>query len=196
MTGENNPLEDVLYHLEAAADGARSVSLRMALESVGRRSFGPLILLAGLITLAPLVGDIPGAPTIVGILVFLSAGQLLAGRQYFWLPDFIMRQTVSHDTLVNVVRVLRKPSRFLDGKFHHRLAWLTGPKGTRAAAAVCLLIALSMPAMEMVPFSANGAGAALCLIGLGLMAHDGVYVFLSLLITLATFSIVLYAVAA
>lgn len=34
-------------------------------NAVGRRSFGPTLLLAGLVTLAPIVGDIPGVPVLI-----------------------------------------------------------------------------------------------------------------------------------
>ncbi len=49
-------------------------------EAVGERSFGSILLLAGIITLTPLIGDIPGVPSIMGLIVFLIAIQLLIGR--------------------------------------------------------------------------------------------------------------------
>lgn len=62
----------------------------------------------------------------------------------------------------------------MDGLLRVRLPWLTGYVGIRVTAVVCLLIALAMPPMEFIPFSANGAGLALTLLGLGLVARDGV----------------------
>ena len=49
-----------------------------------------------------------------------------------------------------------------------------GASATRVIAAFCVLIALGMPPMEMIPFSANLAGAALAAFGLALIARDGV----------------------
>lgn len=53
-------------------------------------------------------------------------------------------------------------------------------------AIVCMLVALAMPAMEVVPFSANGAGAALMTFGLGIVARDGLLALLGMVITGAT----------
>ena len=54
-----------------------------------------------------------------------------------------------------------------------RLTFLTSAAATRVVAAFCVLIALGMPPMEMIPFSANLAGAALAAFGLALIARDG-----------------------
>ena len=50
------------------------VSVGDLMTAVGERSFGPLVLLAGLVTVAPLIGDIPGVPTLLGLLVLLTLG--------------------------------------------------------------------------------------------------------------------------
>ncbi len=51
---------------------------------------------------------------------------------------------------------------------------------------MCLLIALAMPPMEFIPFSANGAGLALTLLGLGLVARDGIVLLLGFVLFVAT----------
>lgn len=43
------------------------------MDEVGRKSFGPLLLLAGLNMTAPVIGDIPGVPVILGVFVLLVA---------------------------------------------------------------------------------------------------------------------------
>jgi hypothetical protein len=48
-----------------------------------------------------------------------------------------------------------------------------------------------MPPMEFIPFSANGAGLALTLFGLGLVARDGLMLALGFLLTGVTFTVVL-----
>jgi hypothetical protein len=50
-------LEELLERVcEAPAEGD-SVSLDSILKMVGRRSFGPLLLLAGLVMILPVIGD-------------------------------------------------------------------------------------------------------------------------------------------
>ncbi|WP_280569824.1 exopolysaccharide biosynthesis protein, partial [Chromohalobacter sp. 296-RDG] len=71
------------------------VQLDDMLMAVGQGSFGSLLLVPGVITLLPLVGDIPGVPTLMAIWVLLVAGQLLVGRRTFWLPRWLLKRSVS-----------------------------------------------------------------------------------------------------
>lgn len=153
-------------------DGA--VTLDEILEAVGRRSFGPLLLLAGLVVLAPLVGDIPTVPTIMALLVLLVAVQLLLRRNEFWLPGWLLRRSVERGKIRKAVGWLRRPARWVDRILRPRLKALTGDAGAVGVALACILIALAMPPMEFIPFSANIAGVALAAFGLALVTRDGV----------------------
>jgi hypothetical protein len=53
-------------------------------------------------------------------------------------------------------------------------------------AAVCAAIAAAMPAMELVPFSATGAGVALTVFGLALISDDGLLALVAFVVTAAT----------
>ncbi|HSH43115.1 MAG TPA: exopolysaccharide biosynthesis protein [Arenicellales bacterium] len=184
-------IEELLDCLQDADhDGERS-SVDDIVTAVGRRSFGPLLLLAGLIVLAPLVGDIPGVPTLMAILVLLVAVQLLAGRNHFWLPAWLLNRSVARDKLDQGIDWMRRPARAVDRVLHPRLRLLTQGLGTLGIAVMCILIALAMPPMEFVPFTANGAGLALTVFGLALIANDGLMALLGYIITLGTLALVL-----
>ena len=58
-------LTELLERLRANTEGQVQVSVGDVLAAVGERSFGPMVLIAGVITLAPLIGDIPGVPTLL-----------------------------------------------------------------------------------------------------------------------------------
>lgn len=45
----------------------RAGRLHDVLDIIGHRSFGPLLLFAGIVMLAPVVGDIPGVPVLMGL---------------------------------------------------------------------------------------------------------------------------------
>ena len=167
------------------------VSLEDVLSHIGRRSFGPLLLLVGLVTMAPLVGDLPGVPTLMAIIVFLTAVQLLLGRDYFWFPDWLLRRSISNETLRKVTHWCRKPARFVDRLLRQRLVVFARGPANYAIAIVCLLIAAAMPLMEVVPFSANGAGLALAAFGLALIARDGLLALIAFMTTTVTFTLVL-----
>jgi len=169
------------------------VQLGDILTAVGRGSFGSLLLVPGVITLLPLVGDIPGVPTLMALLVLLVAGQLLVGRRSFWLPGWLLKRSVSRRKLDKAVAWMRKPARAIDRLLKPRMSWLTRRAGTYLVAFVCFLIALAMPLMEVVPFSATGAGLALMMFGLSLMANDGLWALLALILTGGTVGGVAYA---
>lgn len=187
---EDTTLMDLIESIETLEKGASRVSVDDVVSAVGRRSFGPLLLVAGLITLAPIIGDIPGMPTLMAILVLLVSVQLLAGREAFWLPGFLLKRSFSRQKFNKGLQLMKKPARWVDGLLRVRLPWLTGYIGIRVTALVCLMIALAMPPMEFIPFSANGAGLALVLLGLGLVARDGLVLLLGLALFGATCTLI------
>lgn len=178
-------LEELLKLIAEAPEEDSRVSLEAIVSEVGRRSFGPLLLVTGLVTLSP-IGDVPGMPTLMAIVVLLIAGQLLAGREQFWLPRWLLARSVAKQKLEKAVKWLRRPARFVDRLLRPRLHALVGKPGTRAIAAVCLVIAAAMPVMEFVPFSATAAGLALCAFGLAIIAEDGLIALLAMIFTAAT----------
>lgn len=170
---EVRSLGDVLDRMEEAAHSGRDTSLQDVMETLGRRSYAPLLLVPGLIMLAPGPGDIPGVPVLMGLLVILVAGQLLVRRRHLWLPDWMLNRSVKSSTLQKVVRWLRKPARFMDRWTQPRLRGLVRHAGTSVVALACILVAAATPVMEFVPFSANIAGLAITAFGLSLIAEDG-----------------------
>src|SRR5690554_304934 len=189
---EVHDLEGMLERMDEAAQEKEQVSLGDVLDAVGRRSFGPLLLLAGLVTLAPLVGDIPGVPSLMGLIVILTAAQLLFHRDHFWLPRWLLDRSVAADKLRKGVGWLQKPARFIDRFLRPRLQVFVQGAGMYAIALVSAAIALMTPAMEVVPFSANGAGLVLTAFGLALIAHDGLLSLAALILAAVTAGIIVY----
>lgn len=154
------------------------------LEVGGERSFGPILLLIGLITLSP-VGDVPGVPTLMALVLVLVAGQLLLGRRRFRLPRWLKARSVAAKRVRTAVRWLAGPARFVDRLLKPRLTVLVSQRGTYAVAAVALLVAAAMPPMELVPFTATLAGLALTGLGLALVARDGLVALVAFAFTAA-----------
>ncbi|WP_172514914.1 exopolysaccharide biosynthesis protein [Vreelandella aquamarina] len=189
-TQDATNLTELIHTMERMERENAQVSVDDVVHAVGRRSFGPLLLLAGLITLAPIIGDIPGMPTLMAVLVLLTSSQLLVGRETFWLPKWLLKRSLSRQKFDKALHYMQKPAKWVDGLLGVRLAWMTGYIGIRVTAFACLLVALAMPPMEFIPFSANGAGLALTLFGLGLVARDGLMLALGFLLTGVTFTVV------
>lgn len=72
-----------------------------------------MAVVAGLVVLAPLIGDLPGVPTLMGMLVILTVGQRLFRRDYIWLPAWLSQRRVPRDKLHKGLAWMRKPARFL-----------------------------------------------------------------------------------
>lgn len=185
-------LRQLLERIGNAARDRDQVSLRAITEELGSRSFGPLLLLAGLVTLAPLIGDIPGVPTLMAIIVLLVAGQLLIGRHHLWLPRWLLDRSVARGKVDKALSWMRRPARVVDRLLRPRLSVFVNGPGVYAIALMCVIIAAATPPMEFVPFTANGAGLALTAFGLALIAMDGLVALLAFVFTAATLGAVIY----
>lgn len=179
-------LEQLFHRLRTSTDGQQDVTVSDIFRAVGERSFGPVVLVAGLLVVAPLVGDIPGVPTLLGLLVLLTLGQLLFQRRSIWLPGAIANRRVKRAQLVKGLDWLDKPAAWLDRYTRPRLVWLTRGPGQYLMALECMSVAGAMPAMEVVPFSANGGGLSLMAFGLAIIARDGLLALIASVITVGT----------
>lgn len=184
-------LVQMLDRIDRSANGRERVSLGAIVEAVGGRSFGPLLLMAGVIMVSPLSG-IPSMPTSMGFLVLLIAAQLLFRRQHFWLPRWLLRRSIARTKLGKGIKWLRPSAHFIDRWLRPRLPLFIEGFSIYLVAAVCILIAAAMPIMELVPLSAHGAGLALSAFGLSLIARDGLLALLAFVVTAASFGLVIY----
>ena len=164
-------LQQLLDRLDKAATGER-IDVECMMQAVGRSSFGALLLLGGLVTLSPL-DIIPGIPTLIALAVLIVCVQLLAGRRQFWLPAWVLRRSIASQRFRRALRWLQKPARFGDRLVRPRLTVLTTDAAIKVIALGSIAVALAMPVMEVVPFSANLAGIALTAFGLAVIVHDG-----------------------
>lgn len=187
---EIKTLEGLLDRIAQENRGRERVTIESAVKAAGSRSFGPLLLVPGLIAFSPLSG-IPGVPTMVGVMVFLISGQLLIGRAAFWFPQFVLRRSVSKRRFKQAMKMLRKVARFMDRLLKPRLCFLVEGVATYFIAAVSLAMALVAPLLELLPFVISGVGAVLTCFGFGLLARDGVLVLVALtLIAVITVAII------
>lgn len=190
MSQEISSLEDLIERLRSISHETDPVELHVILQQIEQRSFGAILIIAGIIVLAPLVGDIPGVPTLTAILVVLTAGQILLGRSYFWLPQFLLRRSIPRRHLQGALNFMLRPARFTDRFLFHRLAVFTGNAFTLVAAFAALAVGLVMPLLELIPFSANLAGLAFVTFGTALVVRDGLFALISLVLTGTVFVLI------
>lgn len=176
----------LLDRVANAGQGDERVSLGEIIDSLGERAFWPVVLLAGLITVLPLIGDIPGVPSVMAILVLVCGIQRLAGRKHYWLPGWLLRRGIGRARLERATAACRRPLEFAGRLLRPRFKVLiTGP-GEWAVVILCLCVALLLFPMEFIPFSANLAGSALILFALAMLARDGLLAIFAVVITVGT----------
>jgi hypothetical protein len=85
------------------------------------------------------------------------------------------------------------PARFVDRFIRPRLPVFVEGRALYIIGFMCGAIALALPPMEFVPFTASGAGAALTAYGLALIAHDGLLALFAFAITASASAVVAFA---
>lgn len=165
-------MEQLLDSIQASAQGRDYISVGKMMDSVGRRSFGPMVLLAGVILVTPLSG-VPGIPTIMGLLTLLTLGQLFLGLNHFWLPGWLVHRRIARHRLQKALQWLRPSARRVDRFTRPRFSLLVNGPGLYLMALGCMVISVVMPATEVVPFSSSIGGLALTAFGLAMISRDG-----------------------
>ncbi len=189
--GHPGNLSELLEHIDAAASEHDPVTLADVIESVGKRSFGPLLLMVGAMIMSPISG-IPGLPSMMSLLVVLVAGQMLLGRRTFWIPQWLLRKSLSQSRVSKVVGALSSPAKYIDKLLKPRLTSLIDSFGRYCIALICLFIAVLIPAMELVPMLASMAGVVLLLYGLALVSYDGALAAIAMALTAIMGLLLLY----
>ena len=182
MKGKLPNLVGLIGDLAKAGRDQDEVSLRDLRAIVGRRSFAPLLLTVSLIGFTPL-GGVPGVPTILATLIVLIAIQIIIGFDSLWLPQFLLNRKIDGQKLQRAAKSLQPTARVIDRAIRPRLTFLTDRPFLYVIALICLLIALTVPPLELVPFVDMPLWAALAAFSLALAAHDGLLAIAALILT-------------
>ncbi|MEB8387714.1 exopolysaccharide biosynthesis protein [Rhodobacteraceae bacterium KMM 6894] len=162
------------------AHGHDHVCVGDMIEALGHRGFGPLLFVPAMIELTP-IGGVPGVPTVLAVIIGLIAAQIMLGRTHFWLPDILERRTLSAGALNTATKVLRPIAQRMDRWFGGRLPVMVRPSVQRVAAAVVIAHCASVPFLELIPFASSVPMLSIALIGLAMMARDGVLMLVALI---------------
>jgi len=186
---EIHNLEGVLRQLQKAASQVGNegqVSVAQVMATLGARSFGPLLLVPGLIGVSP-IGAIPGLPAVMALIVLLVAAQMLIGMDHAWLPGALLRRSMAGKPLLQACHAIRPYAHFIDMLLRPRLTVLTRGPFLFVIAALVVAIAVVTPIIELVPLAGIVPNAAIVAFALALTAHDGVWALIATLITGGSF---------
>jgi hypothetical protein len=172
MSGQTQAVEELLDDLSATARQEDRVEVNDVISTFGDRGWGPFLFVPAIVEISPL-GAIPGLPTLLACIIAIFAVQIAWGREQMWLPDFLGKRSVSGDRLRKAMEKLRPLGRWLDRMFGARLRGLTTRAFTRGAAVLILLLCLTVPPLELLPFASTAPMAAIAVFGLALTLRDG-----------------------
>src|SRR5690606_13121348 len=167
MGNGSQAVEEILERLHEAAEKEGTVSVNDVVAALGDRGWGPFLFVPAVIEMSP-IGGIPGVPTLLATIIAIFAVQIAWGRGHMWLPGFLGRRSVSSDRMRKAIEKVRPVGKWLDRWFHGRLPRLTTDRATRAAAIATLLLCLTVPPLELLPFASTAPMAAIAMFGVGL----------------------------
>lgn len=176
-------LSAILTAIAEAEDRDR-ISVGDLLEALKRRALGALMFIFAVITALPMP---PGVSAIVGApLVFLTA-QLMLGMNA-WLPRLISDRSLSRVDFHRVVRVAAPWLARAEGIMKPRFEFLTKRPVIYfigfVAFVMALLVLLPIPGANMAP------SVAICIIALGLLERDGIWIVLGALVGIVSTAVV------
>lgn len=183
---EPEGLTDVFEELDNSVNRdseQESVRLGVLFSAVGRRSYGPLLLIIGLFSISPAT-ILPGMTTAAAAITLLVALQMALGMQRPWLPKAALNLKIPRRPLFVFIDKARPRVERLDGVLlKERLSFMS-------AAPFVLLIALCVAAaalvtfpLSFIPFAPVAPGLAVVLFGLGMTARDGLWLSLGMALT-------------
>lgn len=179
---QHRALTELLEQLDASDSGDK-IHLQDIVDCFNARGFGPLLVLPALIALLP-TGAIPGVPTLCGLFIAMVSTQLVLGKSTPWLPRRLGRRGFDHHTFHRGVARIRPWTQRFDRLLKPRLQGLINPLSRRLIAGLAALLALAMIPLELLPFAAAIPALAIALMGLGLVANDGLMLLLGVVTVL------------
>lgn len=165
------PLGSIADRLKEKAESS-DVSVDDMMDTVGRASYGPLLLLLALITITP-IGSIPGASVITGIILVAIGGHMLFGSGSLWIPGWIERRSVGSDKVRKGLDKSRPVLDRIDRVPRPRMQKFLSAPWTHATGIGVAVMGVLMFPLAVVPWGVMAPGIALLVVGLGLTGRDG-----------------------
>ena len=176
-------LSAILIAIAEAEDKER-ISVGDLLEALKRRALGALMFIFAVPTALPMP---PGVSAVLGAPLLFLTIQLMLGMQP-WLPKLITERSLSRVDFHRVVRTVAPWLARAEGVMRPRLTFLAHRPFVYllgfASFAMAFILFLPIPLGNMLP------SVAICIMALGLLERDGVWIVLGLLVAVASVVIV------
>lgn len=161
------------------AEGPR-VSIGWLIAELGERSFGLTLLVMAIIAL------LPGASTIVGLLIAWPAIQLILGHETAALPRPMARREIEVDRLARVIEVVAPRLAWVERLIRPR--WPAVFSSTRRLVGTAMLL-VGLTLISPVPFSHVVPALVIMLLALAYLEEDGFALMLALFAALCSLAV-------
>jgi hypothetical protein len=161
------------------AEGPR-VSIGWLIAELGERSFGLTLLVMAIIAL------LPGASTIVGLLIAWPAIQLIVGHETAALPRSMARREIEVDRLARAIDVVVPRLAWVERLVRPR--WPAVFSTTRRLVGTAMLL-VGMSLISPVPFSHLVPALVIMLLALAYLEEDGFALMLALFAALCSLAV-------
>ncbi len=171
-------LSEMLVSL-ARDESRERISLADLLALMQGRAFGALLLVFAFPNILPTP---PGTAGVLGLPLLFLATQMMLGQSP-WLPRFIASRSLPRATIAAMIDKATPWLERAERLLRARMKPLASEPAQRVIGAVCLVIAIAL--VLPVPFGNMVPSIALCVIGLGILERDGLWIICGLLIGVA-----------
>ncbi len=171
IKASNHTFEALLDKIKEGTKGEK-IAVRDLLNVVGRRAYGPVLLLLGFISISPLT-IVPGANWIFATVTWIIAIQIVFGRPYPWVPKRILNSTFPREYLVSGLDKAQPWAKRIDKVTKPRIVALTKPPFVNFVALICVAAAFLTYPLGLVPLGPLLPSLAILMVGLGLASRDG-----------------------
>lgn len=157
---------DVLEEL--GRRGGERLTLEEMVDAFGERALGAVMILIAVLSLLPWP---PGGKVVFSLPLMLIASEVTLQRETLWLPQWLLRRSVSRTGYARGISKAIGAVRFIENLSQPRLSVLTGPLARMVIGLICLLLAvmLAFP----VPFGDMLPAVTIVIFGFALMQRDG-----------------------
>lgn len=173
------PTSQYLLQILDRAAGA-SVSVAWLMGELGERSFGlTLFMMAA-------VAFLPGASSVIGVLIAWPAVQMVLGHDRAALPRVIAQRQMSVEKLARVIRYITPRLAWVERLIRPR--WTTPFQPTKRLTGITMLL-LGLSILSPLPFSHAVPALVIMLLALAYLEEDGVALLIALVAALASLAI-------
>ena len=165
---EKKSLSMILREI-VTADPASVDTLGEIIDRFGRRSFGVVLFVFGLISAVPLP---PGFTTVIGLPLLFLTPQVAIGLGSPWLPKGLRNKPVSVQNLDKLIEKVLPRFAAAERLSRPRLTFLFGPIGDRLIGLICT--ALAVVVLLPIPFIHGPPALTIALFALALFNRDGI----------------------